>query len=87
MSILTCLDGIVCLSGFSTVCSACNVVRGCFQCTSCGFDSTHRICHKENTPKELKQEYIDGNNYVDLEPGKSIVVHIYAKPPIEQLPF
>ena len=55
MSILTCFDGCVFLSGFNTLCSACNVVRGCFQCTTCGLDSVHKICHKEYKPKALKR--------------------------------
>ena len=87
MSILTCFDGCIFLSGFNTLCSACNVVRGCFQCTTFGLDSVHKICHKEYKPKALKLEYIEGNKYIDLSTGDTIMVQIFAKPKLDTLPF
>ena len=87
MSILTCLDGIVCLSGFNTFCSACNVARSCVQCSCFSVDCIHKICHRDKQTQQLKLEYIDGNKYIDLSTGDTIMVQIFAKPNIEQLPI
>jgi hypothetical protein len=87
MSILTCLDGIVCLSGFNTFCSACNVIRGCLQCSCFSVDSIRKICHRDKATQHLKLEYIDGEKYIDLATGDTLLVQIFAKPPISPLPF
>ena len=87
MSILTCFDGCVFLSGFNTLCSACNVVRGCFQCTTCGFDSIYKICHKKKATQQLKLEYIEGDKYIDLATGDTIMIQMFAKPKVIPLPF
>ena len=87
MSILSCLDGIVCLSGFNTFCSACNVLRSCVQCSCFSVDCIHKICHRDKKTQQLKLEYIEGNKYIDLSNGDTIMVEIFAKPKIEPLPF
>ena len=85
MSIFTCFDGCMFLSSFNTLCSACNVVRGCLQCTTCGFDSIHKICHYEKKTQRLKLEYIDGNNVFCLN-GDAILIQIFAEPKLDPLP-
>ena len=87
MSAFSCLDGIVFCSSFSTLCAACGVARSCIQCSCFSVDSVRKICHKEYKPKALKLEYIEGNKYIDLSTGDTIMVQIFAKPNIEQLPI
>ena len=87
MSILSCLDGIVCLSGFNTFCSACNVLRSCVQCSCFSVDCIHKICDKEYKPKALKLEYIEGDKYIDLATGNTLTIQIFAKPKILDMPI
>ena len=87
MSILTCFDGFVFCRTASTICSACNVLRSCVQCSCFSVDCIHKICDKEYKPKALKLEYIDGNKYIDLATGDVIMIQIFAKPVLKPSPF
>jgi hypothetical protein len=87
MALFSCLDGCIFLSSLNTLCSTCNVIRGCLQCSCFSVDSIRKIFHHDKQTQQLKLEYIDGEKYIDLSTGDTIMVQIFAKPKIEEMPF